>query len=78
MKNIRQLYFKAKKSTQKLYGINAGTIHRPVGDDPDEDDAMDTLAIKEAGFRRSDFFKPVRVDHLVVDDMPAEGVFDTA
>ncbi|HFW3087543.1 TPA: RecE family exodeoxyribonuclease [Salmonella enterica subsp. enterica serovar Reading] len=78
MKNIRQLYFKAKKSTQKLYGINAGTIHRPVGDDPDEDDALDTLAIKEAGFRRSDFFKPVRVDHLVVDDMPAEGVFDTA
>ncbi|EHI8953332.1 hypothetical protein J9049_001830 [Salmonella enterica] len=78
MKNIRQLYFKAKKTTQKLYGINAGTIHRPVGDDPDEDDALDTLAIKEAGFRRSDFFKPVRVDHLVVDDMPAEGVFDTA
>lgn len=78
MKNIRQLYFKAKKSTQKLYGVIAGTIHRPVGDDPDEDDARDTLAIKEAGFRRSDFFKPVRVDHLVVDDMPAEGVFDTA
>ncbi|HFH0030522.1 TPA: RecE family exodeoxyribonuclease [Salmonella enterica subsp. salamae serovar 42:g,t:-] len=78
MKNIRQLYFKAKKSTQKLYGINAGTIHRPVGDDPDEDDALDTLAIKEAGFKRSDFFKPVRVDYLVVDDMPAEGVFDTA
>ncbi len=78
MKNIRQLYFKAKKSTQKLYGINAGTIHRLVGDDPDEDDALDTLAIKKAGFKRSDFFKPVRVDHLVVDDMPAEGVFDTA
>ncbi|MGF2865659.1 RecE family exodeoxyribonuclease [Salmonella enterica subsp. enterica] len=78
MKNIRQLYFKAKKTTQKLHGINAGTIHRPVGDDPDEDDALDTLAIKEAGFKRSDFFKPVRVDHLVVDDMPAEGVFDTA
>ncbi|HGG3148245.1 TPA: RecE family exodeoxyribonuclease [Salmonella enterica subsp. salamae] len=78
MKNIRQLYFKAKKSTQKLYGINTGTIHRPVGDDPDEDDALDTLAIKEAGFKRSDFFKPVRVDYLVVDDMPAEGVFDTA
>ncbi|EBP8539871.1 hypothetical protein AMM99_25445, partial [Salmonella enterica] len=37
-----------------------------------------TLAIKEAGFKRSDFFKPVRVDHLVADDMPAEGVFDTA
>ncbi|HEB0785154.1 TPA: hypothetical protein RY256_002610 [Salmonella enterica] len=78
MKNIRQLYFKAKKTTQKLHGINAGTIHRPVGDDPDEDDALDTLAIKEAGFKRSDFFKPVRVDHLVVDDMPEEGVFDTA
>ncbi|EBV5082402.1 hypothetical protein DO659_03160 [Salmonella enterica subsp. enterica serovar Minnesota] len=78
MKNIRQLYFKAKKSAQKLYGINAGTIHRPVGDDPDEDDALDTLAIKKAGFKRSDFFKPVRVDHLVVDDMPEEGVFDTA
>lgn len=78
MKNIRQLYFKAKKSAQKLYGINAGTIHRLVGDDPDEDDALDTLAIKKAGFKRSDFFKPVRVDHLVVDDMPAEGVFDTA
>lgn len=78
MKNIRQLYFKAKKSAQKLYGINAGTIHRLVGDDPDEDDALDTLAIKKAGFKRSDFFKPVRVNHLVVDDMPAEGVFDTA
>ncbi|HBM0096028.1 TPA: hypothetical protein LT061_002471 [Salmonella enterica subsp. enterica serovar Blitta] len=78
MKNIRQLYFKAKKSAQKLYGINAGTIHRVVGDDPDEDDALDTLAIKKAGFKRSDFFKPVRVDHLVVDDMPEEGVFDTA
>lgn len=78
MKNIRQLYFKAKKSAQKLYGINAGTIHRVVGDDPDEDDALDTLAIKKAGFKRSDFFKPVRVNHLVVDDMPEEGVFDTA
>ncbi|EHQ9353400.1 hypothetical protein KTK71_003175 [Salmonella enterica] len=77
MKNIRQLYFKAKKSAQKLYGINAGTIYRLVGDDPDEDDALDTLAIKKAGFKRSDFFKPVRVNHLVVDDMPAEGVFDT-
>ncbi|HAK4777647.1 TPA: hypothetical protein H2C15_003931 [Salmonella enterica] len=78
MKNIRQLYFKAKKSAQKLYGINAGTIYRLVGDDPDEDDALDTLAIKIAGFKRSDFFKPVRMNHLVVDDMPAEGVFDTA
>ncbi|EAQ6131816.1 hypothetical protein AXA88_24330, partial [Salmonella enterica] len=78
MKNIRQLYFKAKKTTQKLHGINGGTIHRPVGDDPDADDALDTLAIKDAGFKRSDFFKPVRVNHLVVDDMPAEGVFDTA
>ncbi|EHW6650202.1 hypothetical protein K2011_005258, partial [Salmonella enterica] len=39
---------------------------------------LSTLAIKAAGFKRSDFFKPVRVDHLVVDDMPAEGVFDTA
>ncbi|EDS3149468.1 hypothetical protein GQG89_000778 [Salmonella enterica] len=78
MKNISQLYFKAKKSAQKLYGINAGTIHRVAGDDPDEDDALDTLAIKKAGFKRSDFFKPVRVDHLVVDDMPEEGVFDTA
>ncbi|EAA4189245.1 hypothetical protein DPC50_02295 [Salmonella enterica subsp. enterica] len=47
-------------------------------DDQDEIDALSTLAIKKAGFKRSDFFKPVRVDHLVVDDMPAEGVFDTA
>ncbi|AXC66226.1 hypothetical protein DOE63_12065 [Salmonella enterica subsp. diarizonae serovar 59:z10:-] len=47
-------------------------------DDQDEIDALSTLAIKKAGFKRSDFFKPVRVNHLVVDDMPAEGVFDTA
>ncbi|EHJ6873693.1 hypothetical protein NJI81_004979 [Salmonella enterica] len=78
MQNIIQRVFKAKKATQKLHGITEGTIWRTATDDPDEDDARDTLAIKEAGFKRSDFFKPVRVDHLVVDDMPAEGVFDTA
>ncbi|EHC5870107.1 hypothetical protein JR782_000823 [Salmonella enterica subsp. enterica serovar Eastbourne] len=77
MKNITQLVFKAKKGA-----IAKGV--RPEGtawfdnDDPDEVDALSTLAIKAAGFKRSDFFKPVRVDHLVVDDMPAEGVFDTA
>lgn len=78
MKNIRQLYFEVKKKMQKALGITGGTIWREVSDDPDEDDAKDTFAIKAAGFKRSDFFKPVRVDHLVVDDMPAEGVFDTA
>ncbi|MCH5441370.1 hypothetical protein L2D25_07780 [Salmonella enterica subsp. enterica serovar Muenchen] len=78
MQNIIQRVFKAKKATQKLHGITEGTIWRTATDDPDEDDARDTLAIKEAGFKRSDFFKPVRVDHLVVDDMPMEGVFDTA
>ncbi|EBG1930581.1 hypothetical protein FH551_23890 [Salmonella enterica] len=78
MKNIRQLYFEVKKKMQKALGIAGGTIWREVSDDPDEDDAKDTFAIKAAGFKRSDFFKPVRVDHLVVDDMPAEGVFDTA
>ncbi|EFT6063207.1 hypothetical protein HVD89_005070, partial [Salmonella enterica] len=78
MQNIIQRVFKAKKATQKLHGITEGTIWRTATDDPDEDDARDTLAIKEAGFKRSDFFKPVRVDHLVVDDMPAEGVFDSA
>ncbi|EJR6806000.1 hypothetical protein O0R04_000964 [Salmonella enterica] len=78
MKNIRQLYFEVKKKMQKALGITGGTIWREVSDDPDEDDAKDTFAIKAAGFKRSDFFKPVRVDHLVVDDMPLEGVFDTA
>ncbi|EGF6519732.1 hypothetical protein IC066_000455 [Salmonella enterica] len=78
MKNIRQLYFEVKKKMQKALGITGGTIWREVSDDPDEDDAKDTFAIKAAGFKRSDFFKPVRVNHLVVDDMPAEGVFDTA
>lgn len=78
MKNIRQLYFEVKKKMQKALGITGGTIWREMSDDPDEDDAKDTFAIKAAGFKRSDFFKPVRVDHLVVDDMPAEGVFDTA
>ncbi|EJZ7727601.1 hypothetical protein OIS28_000377 [Salmonella enterica] len=77
MKNIKQMVFYAKKSTQKLRGIIAGTIWFD-NDDQDEIDALSTLAIKKAGFKRSDFFKPVRVDHLVVDDMPAEGVFDTA
>ncbi|EFY4858182.1 hypothetical protein H4E62_002393 [Salmonella enterica] len=77
MKNIKQMVFYAKKSIQKLRGIIAGTIWFD-NDDQDEIDALSTLAIKKAGFRRSDFFKPVRVDHLVVDDMPAEGVFDTA
>ncbi|EJY7718706.1 hypothetical protein OHF79_005107, partial [Salmonella enterica] len=77
MKNIKQMVFYAKKSIQKLRGIIAGTIWFD-NDDQDEIDALSTLAIKKAGFKRSDFFKPVRVDHLVVDDMPAEGVFDTA
>ncbi|EKR5679004.1 hypothetical protein P8M99_002646 [Salmonella enterica] len=77
MKNIKQMVFYAKKSIQKLRGIIAGTIWFD-NDDQDEIDALSTLAIKKAGFKRSDFFKPVRVDHLVVDDMPLEGVFDTA
>lgn len=77
MKDIKQMVFYAKKSIQKLRGIIAGTIWFD-NDDQDEIDALSTLAIKKAGFKRSDFFKPVRVDHLVVDDMPAEGVFDTA
>ncbi|EEJ8102878.1 hypothetical protein Q6P37_004208 [Salmonella enterica] len=77
MKNIKQMVFYAKKSIQKLRGIIAGTIWFD-NDDQDEIDALSTLAIKKAGFKRSDFFKPVRVDYLVVDDMPAEGVFDTA
>ncbi|EBT2373301.1 hypothetical protein CGY19_12235 [Salmonella enterica] len=77
MKNIKQMVFYAKKSIQKLRGIIAGTIWFD-NDDQDEIDALSTLAIKKAGFKRSDFFKPVCVDHLVVDDMPLEGVFDTA
>lgn len=76
MKQIRQLYFKAKKTAQKLHNIIAGTVWFDC-DDEDEVDARATLAIKSAGYKRSDFFKPVRVDHLVVDDMPLEGVFDT-
>lgn len=77
MKNITQLVFKPKKSALAKGVARPGTIWFD-NDDPDEIDALATLAIKEAGFKRSDFFKPVRVEHLVVDDMPAEGVFDTA
>lgn len=77
VKEIIQWFFGAKKSTQKQHGINGGTAWFE-SDDQDEADALATLAIKKAGFKRSDFFKPVRVDHLVVDDMPEEGVFDTA
>ncbi|HIB1591560.1 TPA: RecE family exodeoxyribonuclease, partial [Salmonella enterica subsp. enterica serovar Muenchen] len=76
MKNITQLVFRPKKSAVAK-GVRQGTIWFD-NDDQDEIDALSTLAIKEAGFKRSDFFKPVRVDHLVVDDMPTEGVFDTA
>ncbi|EEP5092635.1 hypothetical protein HBZ18_001243 [Salmonella enterica] len=77
MKNITQLVFKPKKSAIAKGVARPGTIWFD-NDDPDEIDALSTLAIKKAGFKRSDFFKPVRVDHLVVDDMPLEGVFDTA
>ncbi|EBA9765559.1 hypothetical protein CFJ40_25695 [Salmonella enterica] len=77
MKNITQLVFRPKKSAIAKGVARSGTIWFD-NDDQDEIDALSTLAIKEAGFKRSDFFKPVRVDHLVVDDMPAEGVFDTA
>ncbi|EHW9312504.1 hypothetical protein K3M01_004031, partial [Salmonella enterica] len=77
MKNITQLVFKAKKGAIAKGVPPEGTAWFD-NDDPDEVDALSTLAIKAAGFKRSDFFKPVRVDHLVVDDMPAEGVFDTA
>lgn len=77
MKNITQLVFKPKKSAIAKGVARPGTAWFD-NDDPDEIDALATLAIKAAGFKRSDFFKPVRVDHLVVDDMPAEGVFDTA
>ncbi|HFZ9214421.1 TPA: RecE family exodeoxyribonuclease [Salmonella enterica subsp. diarizonae serovar 61:r:-] len=77
MKNITQLVFKPKKSALAKGVARPGTIWFD-NDDQDEIDALSTLAIKKAGFKRSDFFKPVRVDHLVVDDMPAEGVFDTA
>ncbi|ECG5801863.1 hypothetical protein E1610_14800 [Salmonella enterica subsp. enterica serovar Muenchen] len=77
MKNITQLVFKPKKSAVAKGVAWPGTIWFD-NDDPDEIDALSTLAIKEAGFKRSDFFKPVRVDHLIVDDMPLEGVFDTA
>ncbi|EIZ6792972.1 hypothetical protein MPC93_005037, partial [Salmonella enterica] len=77
MKNIIQLVFKPKKSAVAKGVARPGTIWFD-NDDPDEVDALSVLAIKAAGFKRSDFFKPVRVDHLVVDDMPEEGVFDTA
>lgn len=77
MKNITQLVFKPKKSAVAKGVVRPGTIWLD-NDDQDEIDALSTLAIKKAGFKRSDFFKPVRVDHLVVDDMPAEGIFDTA
>ncbi|EAR6707118.1 hypothetical protein EWN99_10135 [Salmonella enterica] len=77
MKNITQLFFKPKKSAAAKGVARPGTIWFD-NDDQDEIDALSTLAIKKAGLKRSDFFKPVRVDHLVVDDMPAEGVFDTA
>lgn len=77
MKNITQLVFKPKKNAVAKGVARAGTIWFD-NDDQDEIDALSTLAIKKAGFKRNDFFKPVRVDHLVVDDMPAEGVFDTA
>ncbi|EEF6841132.1 hypothetical protein GQG71_002245 [Salmonella enterica] len=77
MKNITQLVFRPKKSAIAKGVARPGTIWFD-NDDQDEIDALSTLAIKKAGFKRSDFFKPVRVDHLVVDDMPAEGVFDTA
>lgn len=77
MKNITQLVFKPKKSAIAKGVARPGTAWFD-NDDPDEIDALATLAIKAAGFKRSDFFKPVRVNHLVVDDMPAEGVFDTA
>ncbi|ELZ3469561.1 hypothetical protein UL098_004034 [Salmonella enterica] len=77
MKNITQLVFKAKKGAITKGVPPEGTAWFD-NDDPDEVDALSTLAIKAAGFKRSDFFKPVRVDHLVVDDMPEEGVFDTA
>ncbi|EKO1624706.1 hypothetical protein PZO74_001956 [Salmonella enterica] len=77
MKNITQLIFKPKKNAVAKGVARAGTIWFD-NDDQDEIDALSTLAIKKAGFKRNDFFKPVRVDHLVVDDMPAEGVFDTA
>ncbi|MIE68788.1 hypothetical protein EL06_04640 [Salmonella enterica subsp. diarizonae] len=77
MKNITQLVFRPKKSAAAKGVARLGTIWFD-NDDPDEIDALSTLAIKEAGFKRSDFFKPARVDHLVVDDMPEEGVFDTA
>ncbi|EAO9180440.1 hypothetical protein S829_20990 [Salmonella enterica] len=77
MKNITQLVFKAKKGAITKGVPPEGTAWFD-NDDPDEVDALSTLAIKAAGFKRSDFFKPIRVDHLVVDDMPEEGVFDTA
>ncbi|ECW1079425.1 hypothetical protein F3U23_02395 [Salmonella enterica] len=77
MKNITQLVFRPKKSAIAKGVARPGTIWFD-NDDQDEIDALSTLAIKEAGFKRSDFFKPIRVDHLVVDDMPEEGVFDTA
>ncbi|ELW7495009.1 hypothetical protein QLI57_003691 [Salmonella enterica] len=76
MKNITQLVFKAKKGAIAKGVPPEGTAWFD-NDDPGEVDALSTLAIKAAGFKRSDFFKPVRVDNLVVDDMPAEGVFDT-
>ncbi|EAA9932895.1 hypothetical protein AC322_18610 [Salmonella enterica subsp. salamae] len=77
MKNITQLVFRPKKSAAAKGVARPGTIWFD-NDDQDEIDALSTLAIKKAGLKRSDFFKPVRVVHLVVDDMPAEGVFDTA
>ncbi|EFB0085057.1 hypothetical protein HGJ08_001559 [Salmonella enterica] len=77
MKDITQLVFHAKKGAVAKGVAQDGTIWFD-NDDADEIDALSTLAIKKAGFKRSDFFKPVRVNHLVVDDMPAEGFFDTA
>ncbi|EAA6042436.1 hypothetical protein DQT76_21885 [Salmonella enterica subsp. diarizonae] len=56
MKNITQLVFKPKKSAAAKGVARQGTIWLD-NDDPDEIDALSTLAIKDAGFKRSDFFK---------------------
>ena len=71
-------YFKAKNaSVRKSLGITggffwcSGTKEKIVL-------SRAALAIDDAGFDEDDFARPVRVNFPVVDDLPAEGVFDTA
>ncbi|EJI7425937.1 exodeoxyribonuclease VIII [Escherichia coli] len=76
-KQVYPLYYEAKNDkVRKRLGIKGG-FYWAEAKKLSIAISRGAVAIDDAGYDEDDFKKPVRVNLLVVDDLPPEGVFDT-